>query len=194
MLLTPRQLAAFWRLWSRAESESMPHGADKEARETFRRAVISRACNKRSLRAVSPTGDYDRLMYEVASLASDYQAMSYWCIAAERRTAHLIGECARQIGEIAGVPRGWEYCRSLFEQAHFPPHWEDIPQHLLDSSFQMLDTHRRRLLRRDHGWRGAEFGEPLGFVPDRVYAFAHRDQRPDRPICNASASPQKLPN
>jgi len=168
-MLSPRQLAAFWRLWSQAESEVLPHGADKSARDTFRRSVIFKACGKGSIRDVSPTRDYDRLMYAAASLAGDYRAMSYWCIATERRTAHLIGECARQIGEIVGSPKGWEYCRAVFNQANLPPSWMDIPEPLLMSSFEMLDTHRRRLLRRDHGWRGERYGQPLGFQPDRIY-------------------------
>ena len=169
MLLSSKQTAAFWTLWARAEAEDLPRDADRRQRDTYRRSVMLRACGRASLKDVGPTGDYDRLMFAVASLAGDYQAMAYWDNAAERRTAHLIGECARQIGEIAGEPRGWEYCRGLFAQARLPSEWMDIPDGLLQSTFQMLDTHRRRLLKRDHGWRGERHGQPLGFSPSRVY-------------------------
>jgi hypothetical protein len=40
-------------------------------------------------------------MYAVAALSGDYKSMAYWCNASERRTAYMIGECARQIGEIS---------------------------------------------------------------------------------------------
>jgi hypothetical protein len=169
MLLSKQQQAAFWTLWKRAEAEDLPRDADRQQRDTWRRNVMLQACGKVSLKDVRPAGDYDRLMFAAASLAGDYQAMAYWDAAGERRTAHLIGECARQIGEIAGEPRGWEYCRGLFAQAGFPPHWMDIPGTLLQSSFQMLDTPRRRILKRDHGWRGERHGQPLGFSPARVY-------------------------
>jgi len=169
MKLSKRQVAAFWRLWSRAERESLPATASRAERDTLRRSVMIRACGKASLKDISPTNDFDRLMYEVATMSGDYQQMIYWCQAKERRTAHMIGECARQIGEIAGDPKGWEYCRAIFVQAGLPDRCEDIPDHLLFAVFQMLDTHRRRLLRRDHGWRGERAGQPLGFNPSRVY-------------------------
>lgn len=169
MILTAKQQAMFWSLWAKAEREELPSTATRQERDTARRGVMFRACGKISLKDVTPTGDFDKLMYTVATLAGDYQAMAYWCNAAERRTAHMIGSCARQIGEIAGVPRGWEYCRALFVQAGLPPAWMDIPDGLLFATFKMLDTHRRRMLKRDHGWRGERSGQPLGFNPDRIY-------------------------
>lgn len=168
MKLSKRQVALFWRLWSRAESESLPADATRAERDTLRRSVMLRACGKVSLSDVGPAGDFDRLMYEVATMSGDYQQMAYWCQAKERRTAHMIGECARQIGEIAGQSKGWEYCRAVFAQASLPEHWEDIPENLLFATFEMLDSHRRRMLKRDHGWRGERSGQ-LGFHPDRIY-------------------------
>lgn len=169
MMLTAKQQAMFWALWSAAEREELPVTATRQERDTARRGVMFRACGKISLKDVKPTGDFDRLMYTLATLAGDYQAMSYWVNASERRTAHMIGEAARQIGEIDGVPRGWEYCQAVFAQAGLPASWMDIPDGLLTDTFKMLDTHRRRLLKRDHGWRGERAGQPLGFAPSRIY-------------------------
>ena len=171
MKLTSKQVAKFWRLWGQAEAEVMPHGADRDQRDAYRRSVILSSCGKNSLRDVNKTDDFDRLMYAVASLAGDYQEMSYWCIAGERRSVHMIGACARQIGEIVSGPKGWVYCQATFKQANLPDQWMDIPDTLLVSVFQMLDTHRRRMLKRDHGWRGSRTGEPLGFSPDRIYSL-----------------------
>lgn len=169
MKLSHEQLGLFWGLWAKAEAEELPVTASRVERDTVRRGVILRACGKISLKDVNPTTDFDRLMAAVATMAGDYQAMAYWCNASERRTAFMIGECARQIGEIAGDPKGWEYCRALFTQAALPPNWMDIPDGLLVKCFEMLDTHRRRMLKRDHGWRGERQGQPLGFNPSRIY-------------------------
>lgn len=169
MKLSAKQQAAFWRLWARAEAEELPATATRQERDTARRGVIFRACGKDSLKDVNATGDFDKLMYDVALLAGDYQALTYWVNAKERRTAHMISQCARQIGEIVGEPKGWEYCQAVFVQARLPPSWMDIPDGLLFSTFEMLDTHRRRLLKRDHGWTGERDGTPLGFNPARIY-------------------------
>lgn len=171
MMLSHKQQAMFWSLWSRAESEELSVTAPRQERDTFRRGVMFRACGKISLKDVTPTGDFDRLMYAIASLAGDYQEMAYWTIAGERRTAHMIRECARQIGEINGTSNGWSYCQSVFAQARLPSSWLDIPDNLLSATFEMLDTHRRRLLKRDHQWRGQRFGQPLGFNPDRIFSL-----------------------
>lgn len=169
MKLSSKQQSMFWAIWAKAESEEIPASATRKERDTARRDVIMNACGKRSLKDVNPTGDFDSLMYSVATLAGDYDAMSYWVIAGERRTAHMIGNCARQIGEIVGDPKGWEYCRLVLEQAQFPLDWMDIPEHLLSATFKMLDTHRRRILKRDYRWQGVRYGQPLGFNPLRNY-------------------------
>lgn len=190
MLLKDSQRNMFWAMWSKAEREELPASATRQERDAFRRSAMFRACGKVSLKDVKPVGDFDRLMYAAASLAGDYQAMAYWCNAAERRTAHLIRECARQIGEIDGEPKGWEYCRALFDQARLPASWEDIPDGLLFATFQMLDTHRRRMLKRDHAWRGQAFGQPLGFNPDRRYIRRGLMVSYSDPVQASSTSPE----
>jgi len=169
MLLSREQQGMFWALWSKAEAEVFPVTATRFERDALRRSTIKEACGVISLKEVRPSGDFDRVMLAVATMACDYQAMAYWCNASDRRTAFMIGECARQIGEIDGEPKGWEYCRALFNQARLPASWMDISDALLFATFKMLDTHRRRMLKRDHGWRGARAGQPLGFSPDRIY-------------------------
>lgn len=192
-MLSPKQQAMFWSLWAKAEAEELPATATRQERDVARRGVMFRACGKISLKDVNPTRDFDRLMYEVATMSGDYKQMAYWCQAKERRTAHMIGECARQIGEIAGQSRGWEYCRAIFFQAALPERWEDIPEGCLFSVFQMVDTHRRRMLKRDHGWRGERAGQPLGFNPARIYTrhalgLAYYDPLPAAPATRHAAS------
>lgn len=194
MMLTHKQQAMFWALWARAEREELPATATRQERDTARRGVMFRACGKITLKDVNSGVDFDRLMYTVATLAGDYEAMAYWCQASERRTVHLVGECARQIGEIAGEIKGWEYCRSVFAQARLPASWMDIPDPLLFATFQMLDTHRRRVLKRDHGWLGERDGQPLGFRPERIYIRRGQEVYfyDPLPVSSDAPSPSKM--
>lgn len=169
MMLSHSQLALFWRLWARVESEVFKATDSKQDREKKRHEIILKTTGKTSIRFVNRTVEFDRLMQACAEMSGDYMEACYWLIGTERRTAHMIGECARQIGEIAGVHNGWDYCRSTFVQAGFPSSWLDIPDTLLASAFKMLDTHRRRLLVRDWNWSGSADGTPLGFNPEYYY-------------------------
>jgi len=185
MLLSKRQVARFWRLWAAAEREAFPPSATREERDAFRREVIFKATGKQSLRDVGAGKGFDALMLEAAALAGDYGEAAYWGNGAERRYAEMMRMCARQIGEIAGISNGqhgmtnvqvgcaaddaarsWEYCRGVMKQAGLPERWEDVPETLLAATFKMLDTHRRRLLRR-MGWGGE--GLPLAFSITREY-------------------------
>jgi len=169
MLITTAQAAAFWRLYAQAESEALPPSATRQEREAFRHGLIIKATGQPSLKKVSRTSGFDKLMLETALLAGDYEAAGKYVNGSERRYVHLIGECARQIGEIADVPHGWDYIRGVLKQAGLPPSWMDIPETLLASTFKMLDTHRRRMLKRDYYW-----DTDLGFHPDRSYVHIHQ--------------------
>jgi hypothetical protein len=175
--MTDAQMAKFWRLWARAEAEGLPPSATRKERDDLRHKVILEATGQTSLKLVGRTQDFERLMLSVSEMAGDYQEASYWCVGSERRLAHMVAECARQIGEIAGVPHGWEYCRSTLHQAGLPESWLDLPSSLLCSTFEMLDTHRRRLLKRDWKWSGSADGQPLGFDPTIHYECILGDLR-----------------
>lgn len=192
MQLSKPQLARFWRLWSRAEREALPASATKEERAELRRRTIREACGCESLTLVKRGAEYDRLMVATALLANDYEEAAHFSIGNERRLAKLMVECARQIGEIVGAPHGWDYCRVTLAQANLPSSWEDVPEELLGATLAMLDTHRRRLLRREvAGDRG-----PLAFTPRRRYfrgpngLLYHHDApmvEPAKALCTATA-------
>jgi len=186
MLLSKRQVARFWKLWSAAEREALPPSATREERDAFRREVIFKATGKQSLRDVGAGKGFDALMLEAAALAGDYGEAAYWGNGAERRYAEMMRVCARQIGEIAGISNGqhgmtnvqvgcaaddaarsWEYCRGVMKQAGLPERWEDVPEALLASTFKMLDTHRRRLLKSIPGFFKKQV--PLAFSITREY-------------------------
>jgi hypothetical protein len=188
MKITAAQLAMFWRLYAAAEREVLPPSASRAEREEFRHDLITTATGQPSLKEVDRTQGFERLMLETATRAGDYEEASRWVNGSERRYVFMISECARQIGEIADVQHGWEYVRGVFKQAGLPASWEDIPEGLLASTFKMLDTHRRRMLKRDFLW-----DTDLGFVPDRSYVHVHQavvkqdHPHPHRPPWAASA-------
>lgn len=169
MQITAAQAAKFWRVYAQAEREALPPSATRAERQDFRHALIHKATGKYSIKDVDRTKGFEKLMLETATIAGDYEEAARWINGSERRYVYMIGECARQIGEIAAVPHGWTYCQATFKQAGLPSSWEDIPEGLLASTFKMLDTHRRRLLKRDYYWE-----TDLGFFPDRSYVHIHQ--------------------
>jgi len=169
MKITAAQVAMFWRLYAAAEREGLPPSASRAEREEFRHDLITKATGQPSLKEVDRTKGFERLMLEAATIAGDYEEASRWVNGSERRYAYMIGECARQIGEIANVEHGWEYVRGVLKQAGLPASWEDIPETLLASTLKMVDTHRRRMLKRDFLW-----DTDLGFVPERSYVHVHQ--------------------
>jgi hypothetical protein len=168
MQLTPEQQKTFWAIWRKCDAELDPQ-TTAEQRTEYRRAQIVAACGKSSLRLVNRSTDFDQLMAHCAALCGDYEEAARWAGSAEHRMAWMVAMQARQIAEIAGVPHGWEYCRKIFAQMRLPEHYEDMTGGMLMSAFQALDTHRRRVLRRDHGWGMRGSGRPLGFSPNRRY-------------------------
>ena len=101
-----------------------------------------------SINAVKPGADFGRLMLEAAIIADDYAAVAKWSMDVANRWRHLIGEQLRRIGEITGEGKPWAYACGIFKHLGLPASWEDIPEDRLADVFKMLDTHRRRLIRK----------------------------------------------
>ena len=87
-------------------------------------------------------------MLETAIIADDYAAVAKWSMDGANRWRHLIGEQLRRIGEITGEAKPWAYTCGIFKHLGLPASWEDIPEDRLADVFKMLDTHRRRLIRK----------------------------------------------
>ena len=167
MKLTKAQQAAFWKLFGEACNKTCYGHSDRD-KDAYRHRIIYQSTGKISLKDVGRCTDFEKLMCALAVDAEDYQAAGTWATCGERRTVYYIKECARQIGEIKNKPHGWAYCRAIFTQANLPERWEDIPADSLWNVFCMLDTYRRRILRRE-GFGGKKEGQPLSFVATRIY-------------------------
>ena len=176
--MTRAQLKPFFRAVSRAASAQGLVG--REAVEAYRREVMREEAGADHAADVDPGSGYDRVMYRLAVDAGDWSAASRFVTGAERRMAHLVEQCARQVIElktiedepaalfapetikvspVAYVVGCLRQAGLLVVQASGGDWWADISGAAAFSVFRMLDTHRRRLLKR-LGWGGTLAFDP----------------------------------
>ena len=165
--MTKAQLKPYWRAVGRAASALGLVG--KEAVEKYRHEVMMEEIGVEHARDVDPADGFDRVMYRLAVDAGDWSAAARFATGEERRMAHLVEQCARQVIELKAIEEDplsvnetdearsnvVEYIVGVIKQAGFSVSqtpagdwWADISANQAFQVFRMLDTHRRRLLRR----------------------------------------------
>lgn len=175
--LTPAQRSAFFRALQAASVElghTMP-----EEREAYRKTVMREETGKTHLAQLSRTTDFDACMRRFAADAGDYETASRFGIADVARRAALVRICCAQVLQLKGCPAGTDeacdYLAGIVEQARIPcgrdlidsSFWMDVAPDSLMVLFQILDTHRRRLIRGLLDTRTAR--SFLGFDPSVCY-------------------------
>lgn len=178
--MTKAQLKPYWRAVGRAASALGIVG--KEAVEKYRHEVMMDEVGAEHAAEVDPADGFDRVMYRLALDAGDWSAAARFATGEERRMAHLVEQCARQVIELKqcdGFPdamfetevinshaEALSYIVGVMKQAGYPVYyqscgdwWLDISGSMAYQVFRMLDTHRRRILKR-YGWH------PLSFDAD----------------------------
>ena len=175
--LTPAQRSAFFRALSAASIE-LGHDTPA-AREAYRREVMREETGKEHLAQLSRTKDFDACMRRFAADAGDYEAASRFAIADDARKAALVRICCAQVlqlkGCVAGTTEAADYLAGIVEQARVPcgrdvrdsSFWMDCAPGNILALFQILDTHRRRLIRGLLDGRAARAFR--GFDPSIVY-------------------------
>lgn len=178
--LTPAQRSAFFRALQAASIE-LGH-ATPEEREAYRKLVMREETGKEHLAQLSRTKDFDACMRRFAVDAGDYETASRFAIADDARKAALVRICCAQVlqlkGCVMGTTEAADYLAGIVEQARVPcgrdvrdsSFWMDCAPGNILTLFQILDTHRRRLLRGLLDGRTARAF--LGFDPSAVYAPA----------------------
>ena len=155
--ITPKQRQSFFRAHHAA---CINLGLDDAAsREEYRKRVMREEVGVEHLADIGRTGPFDRVMKRFAADAGDYETACRFAVGDEARKATLIRICCAQVLQLKGAPAGStdaaDYLAGIVEQARIPcgrdvidsSFWLDCnPDHLL-TLFQILDTHRRRLLR-----------------------------------------------
>ena len=155
--ITPRQRLVFFRAHHAACINlglSTP-----EEREEYRKRVMREEAGKEHLADIGRTDEFDRVMKRFAADAGDYETACRFAIGDEARKAALIRICCAQVMQLKGCPAGstaaQDYLAGIVEQARIPcgrdlvdhSFWMDVSPECLTALFQILDTHRRRLLR-----------------------------------------------
>jgi hypothetical protein len=167
--LTAAQTRAFWKAFG-AACQALGHATTAE-KEAYRKRLMRELCRKEHMADLNRTTDFEALMARFAEDAGDFEkACHYGARGGEARTAWLIEQCARQMMEICQAMHGapdWgdpaQYVRDVCKQAgigvrgsewvgekKYPlaSWWMDVPDTLARKVLSMLDTHRRRLLKR----------------------------------------------
>ncbi len=164
-MITPLQKKAFFKLFTRAcDVQSIP----AHQKEDYRHSLIEKAVptSRGSLKAIKSGAEFDSLMLALAHEAQDFDAAQKYVVAEGNRLAKMTEALVWQIWQIEnGLTReknhstaltAPEYISGILRQAHFPssPYltaegwWLDCTIPHLQKLIQMLDTHRRRLLRQ----------------------------------------------
>lgn len=165
--ITRPQMAAYWRAASAAAREV------GEPVDTYRKRVMKELCGVDSVKKLNRTGDFDAVMSRFAEDAMDYAAATRYAVGDDRRLAAIVRICCEQIMQLVGTPAGstaaQDYIAGIIRRAHIlcgdpsdAGYWLDLGADSLRAVFAMLDTHRRRLLRRSGP-------NPGGFDPSLVY-------------------------
>lgn len=174
--ITQRQRLAFFRAHHAACVNLGLSTADE--REEYRKRVMREEAGKEHLADIGRTEAFDKVMRRFATDAGDYETACRFAVGDEARKATLIRICCAQLMQLKGCPAGStdaiDYLSGIVEQARVPcgrdmvdsSFWMDVSPDSLTVLFQILDTHRRRLLR---GYLQPGARSFLGFDPTLVY-------------------------
>ena len=150
-----------------------------DGREAYRKTVMREEAGVEHLAQMSRTEDFDAVMKRFAADAGDYQTACRFAAGNEARKAELVRACCEQVlqlkGCVAGTTEAADYLAGIVEQARIPcgrslidsSFWVDVSPDSLLTLFQILDTHRRRLLRQLLAGRPER--AVMGFDRDLVY-------------------------
>lgn len=175
--LTQNQKRLFWRAMQ-AACINLGLSTQTE-RDDYRHKVLFEETKNRHFAQLNRTIDFDRVMTRLAKDAGDWQTASKFASGDEYRLAVMVKICCSQIMQLKGLPDGSDaakrYLAGILEQSRIPcgtnvtdsSFWMDISKDSLRIVFQILDTHRRRLLA---GYKNAGALEGFhGFDETMVY-------------------------
>ena len=175
--ITPRQRAALFRA-HHAACVNLGLSAAAE-REEYRKRVMREETGKEHLADLGRTADFDKVMKRFAADAGDYETACRFAVGDEARKVALVRICCAQVLQLNGCRTGSEnavdYLAGIVEQARIPcgrslldsSFWMGVSPDSLLVLFQILDTHRRRLLRGLLDGRTVR--SFLGFDPSAQY-------------------------
>ena len=176
--LTKPQIAAYFRAAGAAAR------ALGEPLDAYRKRVMKEVCNVTSIKQLNRTSDFDAVMTRFAEDAADYQSACHYAVGSGRRLAVLIAAVCEQVMQLkcletaeTGAPAtttpAEDYLRTILNRSgnlrsnQAGGWWLDLTDTNLQAVFAMLDTHRRRLIRRLN--QSTSSSVPLSFSMDIGY-------------------------
>ena len=151
-------------------------GIAREAqRQAYRRGVVRELTGRESVRDVRSAEEFDAVMARLWADAGDYARAIHYRIGAERRTAHVVRVLACQLMQLKGGSEAdaQAYVGGILDQAKVPngrdladgSWWMDVSPQRLRDLVRILDTERRRILRR-HGAGRLAFSDRVRYDRD----------------------------
>ena len=172
--ITRPQIAAYFRAAGAAAS------ALGEPLDAYRKRVMKEVCNATSIKQLNRTSDFDAVMTRFAEDADDYQSACHFAVGSGRRLAVLIAAVCEQVMQLKCLETtattttpAEDYLRTILNRSgnlrsnQAGGWWLDLTDTNLQAVFAMLDTHRRRLIRRLN--HSTSSSVPLAFSMDIGY-------------------------
>ena len=154
--LSKAQMALYWRAFS-AACHNLGLTTKAEC-EQYRHDVMVAETGKGSIKELSKTADFDKVLSRFQADAGNYSAASDAGVQDLKRMAYLIKVLCLQLMQLKGgdPSEARAYLGGLLDQARLPNgrsldddgYWVDMSPKQAKAVFAILDTHRRRLLRR----------------------------------------------
>ena len=161
--MTDKQKRAFWGQFAAACRNP---GITSEDKESYRHAVLEEAAGVLHLSEVNSTTGFEAVMQRLAADAGDWARAASFTIGNTRRIAAMVEDCARQVFELTGNTNGdaVSYAQGVLQQAGLKragafagkAWYLDYAEATPVKLFQMLDSHRRRLIWRRRRETGTE--------------------------------------
>lgn len=153
--MTEKQKRAFW-LQFAAACRNL--GIPTEDRDDYRKAVILEEAKANHLAEVNNTDGFEAVMQRLAADAGEWDRAASFTAGNARRIGAMVNDCARQVCELAcnGQANATAYARGVLDQSGLKragvidgdAWYMDYPEATSFKVFQILDSHRRRLLWR----------------------------------------------
>lgn len=170
---TPAQIREYGVAAARACAEL---GIGREAqRQAYRRRVVRELTGRASIKEVSSAEGYEAVMARLWADAGDFLRAADYSIAPERRLAYVVRVLACQLMQLKGGSEAdaQAYVGGVLDQARVPngrslddgSYWMDLAPERLRGLVKILDTERRRILRR-HGAARLAFSDRVRYELD----------------------------
>ena len=154
--ITVKQKAAYWAAFQSACFNMGLTG--REEKDYYRHRAMREECGNESINDLNATGDYDKVMHRFYVDAGDFEQAAKYAVADIHRVAMLIKiECC-QIMQLPGSSdaEAQRYLGGVLDQSRIAngrhtdtgTYWLDVAPDNLTKLLAILDTYRRRLLRR----------------------------------------------